>query len=82
MKKISTLTLLFLLLFIFSCNKNKTTLNESNFQDYGLSHYVDLKELQGQLHSIADNQSASVVSISTEKIISQPNNIDPFEILL
>ena len=79
MHKFKIFILLSLLLFAFSCNKSKSTYNESGYSTNSLAHFVDLKELQGQLHSIAENQSSSVVSISTEKIISQPYNFDPFD---
>lgn len=42
--------------------------------------FVNIAQLQGELHTIAKSETPSVVSISTETIISQPFNFfDPFD---
>ena len=88
MKLTAKSTILFLIiLFAFSCKSNfKTDYSSYNNNESNTSpiintrQFVDLADLQLQLHTIADNHTPSVVSISTEKIISQPyNNFDPFD---
>ena len=67
-----------LALALFSCGKNQKNTFTGTDNSYDFRQFVNLKELQGQLHTIADNNTSSVVSISTEKIISQPA-FDPFD---
>src|SRR4030042_1249888 len=75
----------------YSIEKNNKLLNKKNnsnsYNNEGdpspvinTAQFTNIAELQSQLHSIADNQTTSVVSISTEKIVSQPDNyFDPFD---
>jgi serine protease Do len=41
--------------------------------------YVNLAELQEELHAVSKNQTPSVVSISTERTITQSDGFDPFD---
>ncbi len=77
----------FIFIFAFSCSnnyKNKYSFQNNNEENpspvINASQFVDLSQLQLQLHTIADNHTPSVVSISTEKTVSQTyNNFDPFD---
>ena len=88
MKLSKGVILLFVILFAFSCKNNfkndyssYNNNNEANTSSViNAQQFVNLAELQMQLHTIAQNHTPSVVSISTEKTISQPyNNFDPFD---
>src|SRR4030043_2239477 len=81
--KIKNFTVFLLIsILLFSCK-----IQSKKDQAYGnpmpvidTSKFVNLAEIQGQLHTIADNQTPSVVSIATEKTITQQyNNFDPFD---
>ncbi len=86
--KSNRIVILFLLItLIFSCKINDKNNNSNVYNNEEIAspvintaQFTNVAELQSQLHSIAENQTTSVVSISTEKIVSQPyNNFDPFD---
>jgi serine protease Do len=85
--KLTRGSILFLIIvFIFSCKNNYKSdkISDNNKINpspvINASQFVDLADLQMQLHTIAKNHTPSVVSISTEKTVSQPNNnFDPFD---
>lgn len=86
--KTNRIVIMFLLItLIFSCKINDRNNDSNTYNSEGnpapvinTSQFTNIAELQGQLHSIAENQTTSVVSISTEKIVSQQDNyFDPFD---
>lgn len=75
-KKIS---LLFLILIIFSCNKFKEKLPIiNNDPEVNNDNNQKITDLQNQLHLIAANDTSSVVFIYTEKTITE-KYYDPFD---
>lgn len=87
MKPNRIVIMLLLITLIFSCKINNKNNNSNSYNNEGnpspvinAAQFTNIAELQSQLHSIAENQTTSVVSISTEKIVSQPDNyFDPFD---
>ena len=74
--------ILFTIIIAFSCkNQSKSDYSNKNTAPViDTSRFVNITEIQGQLHSIADNHTPSVVSIATEKTVTQNfNNFDPFD---
>ena len=86
-KNIVIMMLIFLLILLFSCKEisGRAWVNEMNNNSESSpvidpQRFVGLAELQNKLHIIAKNETLSVVSISTEKIISQPYyDSNPFD---
>lgn len=72
---------LFVIMLLFSCKKNsisdtrETTKAKAVFIS---NNFLSINELQTKLHTIAKNETPSVVFIGTEKIIRQ-EYIDPFD---
>ena len=75
--------LLFAMTLLFSCKAVYHSNNNNNNEAKPVINptlFVNLSELQAELHTIADNNTQSVVSISTEKTVKQSaQDFDPFD---
>lgn len=74
--------ILLTLLLLFSCKQTITTNNDNDTNRakpvFVSDNFLSINELQSKLHTIANNETPSVVFIGTEKIIKQ-KYMDPFD---